>query len=120
LRRVDVDEKSDDGPTLMADPMRIRIIRKGDVADIKMLIFHPMETGYRKNAVTDEIVPKHFIKTLRALHNGSTVLEVQWSRSVSRNPFLHFRLRGASAGDEIVIAWEDNFGQTGGTNAKIK
>jgi len=104
----------------MNDPMRIRIIRKGDIADIKMLIFHPMETGYRKNSVTDEIVPKHFIKTLQALHNGATVLEVQWSRSVSRNPFLHFRLRGASAGDEIVIAWEDNLGETGGTRATIE
>jgi len=104
----------------MADPMRIRITRKGDVADVKMLIFHPMETGYRTSASTGEMVPKHFIKTLQALHNGATVLEVQWSRSVSRNPFLHFRVRGASAGDEIVIAWEDNFGETGGTVATMK
>ena len=91
----------------MADPMRIRIVRKGDLADIKMLIFHPMETGYRTNSVTGEIVPKHFIKTLQALHNGEKILEVEWSRSVSRNPFLHFRVRGASAGDDIEIAWED-------------
>jgi sulfur-oxidizing protein SoxZ len=104
----------------MADPMRIRIIRKGNVADVKMLIFHPMETGYRKNTVTGEIVPKHFIKTLLAMHNGVKVLEVQWSRSVSRNPFLHFRVSGASAGDEITIAWEDNFGETGGIEKKIK
>ena len=104
----------------MADAMRIRISRKGDVADVKMLIFHPMETGYRENAVTGEIVPKHFIKTLQALHNGTTILEVQWSRSVSRNPFLHFRVRGAGAGDAITIAWEDNFGETGGTEATIK
>lgn len=104
----------------MADPMRIRITRKGDVADVKILIFHPMETGYRKNAATGEIVPKHFIKTLQALHNGSTVLEVQWSRSVSRNPFLHFRVHGASAGNEITIVWEDNFGETGGAGAKMK
>ena len=104
----------------MADPMRIRISRKGDIADVKMLIFHPMETGYRKNAATGKIVPKHFIKTLQARHNGSIVLEVQWSRSVSRNPFLHFRVRGAGAGDAITIAWEDNFGETGGTEAKMK
>ena len=82
----------------MADPMRMRISRKGDVADVKMLIFHPMETGYRTHPATGEIVPKHFIKTLQALHNGMTVLEVQWSRSVSRNPFLHFRVTGAKAG----------------------
>lgn len=104
----------------MADPMRIRIVRKNDVADVKMLIFHPMETGYRKNKVTGEIVPKHFIKTLQASHNGNVVLEVQWSRSVSRNPFLHFRIRNAGVGDAIAIAWEDNFGATGGTVATVK
>lgn len=104
----------------MADPMRIRISRKGDVTDVKMLIFHPMETGYRKDTVSGEIVPQHFIKTLQALHNGTTVLEVQWSRSVSRNPFLHFRVRGASPGDTISIAWQDNFGESGGTDATVK
>jgi len=100
--------------------MRMRITRNGDVADVKMLIFHPMETGYRKNPVTGEIVPKHFIKTLQAMHNGSTVLKVEWSRSVSRNPFLHFRVNGAKAGDKITVAWQDNFEQTGGGEATMK
>ncbi len=104
----------------MADPMRIRVVRNGDIADVKMLIFHPMETGYRTHPATGEIVPKHFIQTLQATHNGSTVLEVEWSRSVSRNPFLHFRLLGAKAGDKIAIAWQDNFGATGGGEATIK
>jgi sulfur-oxidizing protein SoxZ len=104
----------------MADPMRMRITRKGDVADVKMLIFHPMETGYRTNTVTGEIIPKHFIKTLQAKHNDTLVLEVEWSRSVSRNPFLHFRVKGAQAGDKITIAWQDNFDQTGGGEAVVK
>ena len=104
----------------MTDPMRMRIIRNDDVADVKMLIFHPMETGYRKNPVTGEIVPKHFIQTLQAHHNGVAVLEVEWSRSVSRNPFLQFRIRGAKAGDKITVAWQDNFGETGGGEATVK
>jgi sulfur-oxidizing protein SoxZ len=104
----------------MADPMRMRITRNGDMADVKMLIFHPMETGYRTSPVTGEIVPKHFIKTLQAKHNGETVLEVQWSRSVSRNPFLHFRLQGAKAGDKITVEWLDNFGETGNGEAVVK
>ena len=104
----------------MTEPMRMRITRKGDVADVKMLVFHPMETGYRKDKVSGEIVPKHFIKTLQAMHNGETVLEVQWSRSVSRNPFLHFRLRNAKAGDIVSIAWQDNFGETGGGEETIE
>ena len=104
----------------MADPMRIRVVRKDDIADVKMLIFHPMETGYRTHPATGEIVPKHFIQTLQATHNGTTVLEVEWSRSVSRNPFLHFRLTEAKTGDKIEISWKDNFGESGGGEATIK
>ena len=104
----------------MQEPMRMRIIRKGDVADVKMLIFHPMETGYRKSPVDGEIIPKHFIQTLQAKHNGELVLEVEWSRSVSRNPFLQFRLLGVKAGDKVTVAWQDNFGETGGGEATIK
>ena len=104
----------------MTDGIRMRIRREGDIADVKMLVFHPMETGYRKNKASGEIVPKHFIQTLQAMHNGATVLEVQWSRSVSRNPFLHFRLRHAKAGDVVSIAWQDNFGETGSGEETIK
>jgi sulfur-oxidizing protein SoxZ len=47
----------------MADPMKIRAQLKGDVADVKILIFHPMETGLRKDGVTGKLVP--------ILHSGS-------------------------------------------------
>jgi sulfur-oxidizing protein SoxZ len=33
----------------MADPMRIRAQLQGDIADVKVLMFHPMETGLRKD-----------------------------------------------------------------------
>ena len=96
----------------MADRMRMRITLDGDIADVKVLIFHPMETGLRKDPATGELLPIHFIKTVRAIHNDSVVLESQWSRAVSRNPFLNFRVRGAKAGDRIAIVWEDNLGDS--------
>ncbi len=96
----------------MSDKMRMRVtLLEGDVAEVKVLIFHPMETGLRKDPATGELVPRHFIRTVVATHNGKPVLECGWSRAVSRNPFLHFRVRGASAGDRIVISWEDNRGE---------
>ncbi len=94
----------------MADPMKIRAQLQGDLADVKILIFHPMETGLRKDGVTGQIVPMHFIQTLTAMHNGRTVLEAQWSMAVSKNPFLHFRVRGAKPGDKIMVGWVDNRG----------
>ena len=103
----------------MADPMKIRAQLKGDVADVKILIFHPMETGLRKDGVTGQLVPMHFIQTLTATHNDRTVFEAQWSQAVSKNPFLNFRVRGAKPGDTIKVGWVDNRGERANIEATL-
>lgn len=96
----------------MSDAIRMRISLKGEVATVKVLMPHPMETGLRKDPITNELVPIHFIQHVVARLNGHPVLDAQWSRSVSKNPFLEFRVRGAKAGDKVSITWEDNWGAT--------
>jgi len=93
----------------MAEPMKIRATLQGDVADVKVLMSHPMETGQRKNEKGD-VVPLHFITQVTATHNGKVVMDAQWSQAVSRNPFLGFRVKGARAGDRIGVSWLDNKG----------
>jgi len=103
----------------MADPMRIRVTLQGEVADVKVLMFHPMETGQRKDPATGKTLPVHFIKNVVATLNGKPVLEAQWSQAVSRNPFLNFRVRGAKQGDKVVIRWEDNRGETASIESPV-
>ncbi len=103
----------------MADPMRIRVTLQGEVADVKVLIFHPMETGQRKDPVSGQLLPVHFIKNVAATLNGRPVLQAQWSQAISRNPFLNFRVRGAKAGDKLSIRWEDNLGETASIEAAV-
>jgi sulfur-oxidizing protein SoxZ len=91
----------------MAEPMKIRAILQGDVADVRVLMLHPMETGQRRDA-KGELVPLHFIQSVVVTHNGKTVLDAQWSQAVSRNPFLGLRVKGAKAGDRISVTWVDN------------
>jgi sulfur-oxidizing protein SoxZ len=93
----------------MAEPMRIRATLQGDVADVRILMMHPMETGQRKDA-KGQVVPQHFIKNVVVTHNGKVVLDAQWSQAVSRNPFLGVRVKGAKAGDKISVTWVDNMG----------
>lgn len=93
----------------MAEPMKIRATLKGDVADVRILIMHPMETGQRKNA-QGNLIPAHFITNVSVTHNGKTVLNADWSQAVSRNPFLGLRVKGASVGDKIAVTWVDNKG----------
>ena len=93
----------------MAEPMKIRATLQGDVADVRILMLHPMETGARKDSKGD-IVPPHFIQNVAVTHNGKTVLDAQWSQAISRNPFLGLRIKGAKAGDKLSVTWVDNKG----------
>lgn len=95
----------------MADAMKIRARLQGDVADVKVLMFHPMETGLRKDPITGELIPLHFIQRVVATLNGRAVMNAQWSRAVSKNPFIHFRIHGAKRGDKVSVSWEDNMGE---------
>ena len=93
----------------MADPMRIRARLEGDVADVRVLMAHPMETGQRKDAAGN-VVPLHFIQTITAQLNGKPVFQAEVSQAISRNPVFGFKVKGAKAGDKLAITWIDNKG----------
>jgi len=93
----------------MADLMKIRATFKGEVAEVKVLMIHPMETGRRKDD-SGETIPAHFIQMLTATLNGKTILEAQWGTGISKNPYLTFRLKGAKVGDKVAVSWVDNKG----------
>lgn len=102
----------------MAEPMKIRATLKGDLAEVRVLMVHPMETGQRKDT-SGSIVPLHFIQELSVRVNGKVMLEGQISQAVSRNPVFSFRLKGVKAGDQLEIAWLDNRGERSQTVAVI-
>jgi sulfur-oxidizing protein SoxZ len=103
----------------MAEPMKIRATMEGDAANIKVLMNHVMETGQRKDAKTGQLIPAHFIQTVSAQVNGKAVLEAQWSQSVSKNPFLGFKVKGAKAGDKVTVSWADNKGEKNSAEAVV-
>ena len=103
----------------MAQTIRIRVKLEGDVADIRALLEHPMETGLRKDAITGELVPIHFIKNAVVSVAGKPVLQTEWAQAMARNPYIQIRVRGAHPGDEVVIEWEDNRGEHNRASAKI-
>lgn len=93
----------------MADPMKIRATVQGDVADIRVLMAHPMETGQRKDP-QGNLVPVHFIQNIAVTLNGKTVMEGQTSQAISRNPVFAIKVKGAKVGDKVAITWTDNKG----------
>jgi sulfur-oxidizing protein SoxZ len=95
----------------MADPMRIRAKVTGDVANVRVLMSHEMESGQRKDAAGN-VVPAHFINEVSASLNGKVVMTSEWGPSVSKNPFLEFNLKGTKAGDKVSVVWKDNKGDS--------
>ena len=104
----------------MGKPIKIRAKVKGDVAEVKALMPHDMESGRRRDVETDEIVPAHYITDVVAEHNGEVVLTAYWGTAVSKNPYLAFSFKGAVAGDTIKIRWADNFGDNSEGEAVFK
>ncbi len=103
----------------MAEPMRIRATMAGDVADVKVLMNHPMETGFRKDAKTGQLIPAHYITDVTATANGTQVLDAGLSGGISKNPYLGFKVKGPKKGDKIVVSWVDNKGDKNSTDATI-
>ena len=95
----------------MADPMRIRAQASGSNATVRILMSHEMETGQRKDAA-GKTIPAWHITDVTAAHNGKTVLVAEWGPAVAKNPFLQFTVKGAKAGDKIVVTWKDNKGES--------
>ena len=93
----------------MADPMKIRATLKGDVAEIRILMSHAMETGQRKDAA-GATVPHHFIQSMTVTVGGKKIVDGQTGTSVSRNPVFGFKMKGAKVGDKVVVNWVDNKG----------
>jgi sulfur-oxidizing protein SoxZ len=102
----------------MADPMKIRASIKGDVTEIRVLMGHPMETGQRKDAA-GATIPAHFIQTMTVEVAGKKVVDGQIATSVSRNPVFGFKVKGAKAGDKVVVSWVDNKGDKRSDEATV-
>lgn len=93
----------------MTAPINIRAVVKGDVAEIRVAISHAMETGQRKDKAGNAI-PAHFIQTLDIDVGDKRVIEGQTGTSISRNPVFTFKVKGAKAGDKVVVNWVDSKG----------
>ncbi|MBK1838693.1 thiosulfate oxidation carrier complex protein SoxZ [Azospirillum sp. YIM B02556] len=95
----------------MGNPMKIRASAKDGVTEIKILMSHEMETGQRKDA-NGTVIPAWFINEITAKLDGKTVMQAQWGPSISKNPYLAFKVKGGKAGDKVSVTWVDNRGDT--------
>ncbi len=57
--------------------------------------------------------------SINSPQGGKKIVEGQIGGSVSRNPVFGFKMKGAKAGDKVVVSWVDNKGDKRSDEAVI-
>jgi len=85
--------------------------RHGELIEIRILIQHPMETGYRHDDV-GRLIKRNVINAFSCRYNGEEVFRADLSSGISANPYLQF-YTVAEASGEIEFNWIDDEGKQG-------
>ena len=93
----------------MSEPIKIRANLQGEIAEIRVLLQHVMETGQRRDD-KGQTLAAHFIQTFAITLNGKPIINGQLNTSISRNPLFTFKTRGIKPGDKLAVNWTDNLG----------
>jgi len=102
----------------MSQPIRIRARAHNGVADVTILMPHPMETGLRADE-SGGLVPAHFITQVAVTVDGRSVFSARMGFAVARDPLLNFRFSGARSGQILRVAWTDSLGEARTGEASI-
>ena len=66
-----------------------RAAKRGEIIEIKTLMSHIMETGYRRT-VTGEIIPRDIITSFACRYNGVEIFRADLFPAIAANPFISF------------------------------
>lgn len=89
-----------------------RKAKRGDIIEIKTLMSHIMETGYRHLA-SGEIVPRDIITSFTCRYNGNEIFRADLYPAVAANPFITFFTTAIESG-KFEFEWigDNGFSET--------
>ena len=99
---------------------RVRVpaqARRGEVIEIRAMIQHPMETGFRREH-DGSAIPVHIVHRFTCTYNGEEVFRADWHPAVAANPYLTFYTVATESG-RLRFAWIDDDGTVYATEADI-
>ena len=63
--------------------------KRGDVIEIKTLMSHIMETGYR-HTTSGVVIPRDIITSFTCRYNGAEIFRADFFPAIAANPFISF------------------------------
>ena len=91
--------------------------RRGDIIEIKTLMSHIMETGYRHTAA-GEVVPRNIITSFTCRYNDAEVFRADLFPAIAANPFITFFTVATESG-KFEFEWIGDRGFTETASASI-
>jgi sulfur-oxidizing protein SoxZ len=91
--------------------------RRGEIVEVRILIQHPMETGFRYDALGRR-TPRNAIQTLECRYGGVEVFRATMSSGIAANPYLKFFTRARESGD-VECRWIDQESVKGFASARL-
>ena len=84
---------------------------RGKPFEVRVLIRHPMETGYRMDE-TGKSIPRNVIRSFNCRYGGEIVFAARMSPGIAANPYLRFFVTARDSG-ELTFEWQDDAGARG-------
>ena len=91
--------------------------KRGQVIEIKTLISHVMETGYR-HSTTGEAIPRDIITSFSCKYNGEEIFATTLYPAIAANPFVTFFTVATTSGT-LAFTWQGDNGFEVTEEAKI-
>lgn len=81
-------------------------VAHGDIVKARLLVAHPMETGYLQD-LGGKTIARNVIRELTCEYGGRQVFKVEPSSGISGNPLFEFFFRAGETGD-VLVRWIDD------------
>ena len=92
-------------------------VRRGEVFEIRVLVQHPMETGFRRD-MNGATIPVNVVDRLACRVNGSEVFRAELGTGIAANPYLLFTAVAQASG-AVEVEWSDDRGERGSVRAEL-
>ena len=93
-------------------------VAKGEVFEVRTLISHPMETGFRRTQ-TGELLPRDIITEFVCTYNGVEVFRAELHQAVAANPLIAFTTVATESGT-LEFKWTGDNGYVATHKAELK
>jgi len=71
--------------------------KRGEIIEIKTLVSHTMETGFRRSQL-GALIPRDIIRRFACTYNGAEVFRAELHPAISANPFIVFSTIAVESG----------------------